>query len=196
MKTRRKVASKEVKASAAQARRKVIAKAHGFVRAIGMLEQKLPTPQHEQAAVDEAIFAAFRLDGVALLDAPDWRGLIEERIQESLESGDGNFFIRLGKAVNQSSSARVVYDKLDVLLTGAWQPDRKGKFGLCDFSDEALADFCALALDKEDLTVEAICKRRQRLGLRKAKNISVTQVKKAGGKMVFTYANSVDKSTH
>jgi hypothetical protein len=148
--------------------------------------------------LDESIFGAFKILGSGFLDTDDeLRKILTQRTAKAIADKDGNFLIRLGREFQQTRT-NWQFDKLDLWIVGAWLPQGKGMFGLCDCTDNALADYLRLAtgrekLDakgKEQLTFEAVVKRRQRLGLVKSHKPAVTRVRIDNGKAVFSFRSN------
>lgn len=109
---------------------------------------------------------------------------------------DGNFFIRLGKALNQKSTA-AQYDPLDVVLVEAWERIPGEDFGLCDCTDAAIYDYCAVMVkdDAVAVTMDNVTQRRKRCKLVKSQKPYVTSLtEKRKGKWVWSFSDRADKS--
>jgi hypothetical protein len=172
------------------ARRKLDADASGQTKML----KAVSAAGDECNKLDEAIFGAFKILGPTFLDKDDWlRKTLMQRTAKAIADKDGNFLIRLGRAM-QSEPNKRSFDKLDLWLVGAWLPQKKGMFGLCDCTDEVLTEYLKRAtgrekLDaksKEQLTLEAVVKRRQRLGLVKSHKPAVIRVRIINGKADYS----------
>lgn len=189
----------QVALSVAAAKLKIITSTYGATKALDLLMKKSPRGHLSDADSDEVIFGAFLMFGPDVSKHPTFREFIRERSLTALAAGDGNFFIRLGRAMkaNPNVSEGKLPDKVDMLLVMGWLPKAGQKFGLCDFTDSALTDFCIIALNDENLTEDSVCKRRQRLGLKKPRKPSINGVKVANRKGGYSITQLlVDKSAH
>src|SRR5205823_2170894 len=96
---------------------------------------------------------------------------IQKLIQLASQAGDRGVFIRLGRALSRKAVIAcpedIQLDNLKFLLVECWLRGPKGEMGLCRLTDEALTDFCNLALGRRDLTLDCVRKTRWRLGLEK-----------------------------
>jgi len=72
----------------------------------------------------------------------------------------------------------------DILVAG-WCGEQ-GRPALCFFTDEALAEYCRVALGNQRLSLDVVRKTRQRLGLKKAGKPNITKVKKVNGEIVVS----------
>jgi hypothetical protein len=192
--TRLTPAQTRIVASVERAGRKLDADANGQTKML----KAVNAAGDDWKKLDESIFGAFKILGPDFLDTHDeQRKILQQRTAKAVADKDGNFLIRLGRAM-QGEPNQPSFDKLDLWLVGAWLPQRKGMFGLCDCTDDALADYLRLAtgrekLDakgKEQLTFEAVVKRRQRLGLVKSHKPAVTRVRIINGKAVYSFRSN------
>ncbi len=139
---------------------------------------------------DETIFGALSIYGPSFLDRPDMLEIVQERAAEAVAAKDGNWLIRLGRALQgQGSGTEPRFENVDMMMVGLWLPGEiqncpAGPCGLCDFTDHAMRDFLNRYCGNQ--TVDAVTKRRQRLGLVKSPDPVVTAVKNVNGKWVYT----------
>ena len=176
-------AQARIVASVESAKRKAEQSATGLNRMLGAVK----SAGDDWKKLDESIFGAFKILGPGFLDTHDeQREILMQRTAKAIADKDGNFLIRLGRAM-QGEPNQPSFDKLDDWLITAWLPKDEKMFGLCDCTDEALTNFLEIATGRENLTVDAVVKRRQRLGLVKADKPFVTGVRQINGKPVFSF---------
>ena len=174
-------AQARIAASVERAKRKVEQSASGLNRMLGAVK----AAGDEWAKLDESIFGAFKILGPGWLDTKnEQREILQQRTAKAVADKDGNFLIRLGRAL-QCEPSQPSFDKLDDWLISAWLPQGEGMFGLCDCTDEAITSFLEIATSRDNLTVDAVVKRRQRLGLVKSAKPYVTGVRTVKGKPVW-----------
>jgi hypothetical protein len=178
---------KRIQASVESAKQKVTASADCRTR----LHKEINAAGADLAKKDDAaMFGALKIIGPAMLDDPKVLYLVQLQAARAVAQRDGKMLIRLGRALQGTGTGtgtRMEFDKLDLWLIGAWLPQSRGMFGLCDCTDEVITTFLKHANGRENLTVEAVVKRRQRLGLVKSRKPAVTGVKMEKGKAVFSF---------
>jgi hypothetical protein len=136
-----------------------------------------------QKATDDALFASLGVDGFARLDDAELVPLLTARCGAACRANDAKFFIRLGRVLSERGA--VEPGKLADILVAGWCGD-PSRPGLCFFTDEALAEFCRVALGNERLTLDVVRKTRQRLGLKKAGKARITKVEKVNGEIIVS----------
>jgi hypothetical protein len=130
-------------------------------------------------ALETKVFYLLKMEKFRDLQHPD----IERLMELARASGDKKFFVRLGRALQEQAKCGPEdfdLDKLDFVLVEWWIKGPQGQLGLCRLTDEALTEFCVLALNQKNLTMAAVRKVRQRWGLKKGPKPWFTKVEKTG----------------
>ena len=118
-----------------------------------------------RVALETRVFFLIKTQRYRNMQHPDIRKLVEL----ALLAGDTGVFVRLGRAF--AEQPRIVgpedmqVDKLKFVLVQWWLRGPQGQLGLCRLTDEALTEWCNLALGRVDLTLDKVRKTRQRLRL-------------------------------
>jgi len=133
-------------------------------------------------AMDDAVFAGLKFSNWAPLSDPNLKQFIVFRVQEACEKNDASFLIKLGRTLGARQEFE--YDRLSKFLVDRWA-GVGDEPGLCFFTDEALVELCRLCL-KRAVTLDAVRKTRQRLGLKKAGQPCITTVELVEGKIVVS----------
>jgi hypothetical protein len=116
-----------------------------------------------------------------------------EYISSALKRNDVRFFIQLGKKLQSKQRRPEVdwsgpgCDRLARFLIENWCEGQAFNAllpALCFFADQALADFCSIALSRNP-SLPAIRKCRQRLGLKQASSPRVKTVTIKGSEILF-----------
>lgn len=135
------------------------------------------------------MFGAFRVLGTGWMDDPKYQAevrLVQALTARAIAERDGNFLIRLGKAL-KSEPQQPSLDKLDQWMISAWLPQDKDRIGLCHCVDGVITLIMEEATGRQGgLTQDTIQKRRQRLRLVKHPKPYVTAVKRGAGKLEFS----------
>jgi hypothetical protein len=134
-------------------------------------------------ATDDALFASLGMDGFARVDDAELVPLLTARCGAACRENDTKFFIRLGRVLSERGPFEP--GRMADILVAGWCGDA-GRPGLCFFTDEALAEYCRMALGNERLSLDVVRKTRQRLGLKKAGKPNITKVKKVNGGIVVS----------
>ena len=140
--------------------------------------------------LDEKQWAIVRARRTKVLNRPPLPKIIERAVEQN----DVRFLIRLGKALQSKPKSDEVEwshcPPLMCFLVMNWVDPanfRQGLPVLCQFTDEALADYCAVAFGQTvgDPSIDAIRKIRQRLGLKQVVKPRVRSVKLKGNELLF-----------
>src|SRR5262249_27157054 len=142
---------------------------------------------------------------VAFMDKCLWMALEQDDFRKSetfkealrirtaiaVESGDLQFFVRLGRALEKSPELKIVpRDKVADTLCAGWLTSlHTGSPRLCDMTDQAITDWLNLIFqrsEKSQLTLDFVRKLRQRLNLRRDSKPKFTAVRQVAGKFKFT----------
>jgi hypothetical protein len=117
-------------------------------------------------------------------------GLHQAILNEAVQTNDFPFFIRLGEELGKEPcNVKEAYDRAAYLLTKYWTDTGLGHPPLCFFTDQALADFCAITLKRSSHqdNFSSIRKLRQRLRLKPSPNgflFHVFGIREIKGKIV------------
>jgi hypothetical protein len=136
-------------------------------------------------ALEMKVFYLLKLEKYRDLQHPDIGRLMEL----AREAGDQKLFVRLGRALQEEprrGPEDIEIEKLAFVLVEWWVKGPQGQLGLCRLTDEALTEFCILALNQRNLTMAAVRKARQRWGLKKGPKPWFTRVEKTGAGIVIS----------
>jgi hypothetical protein len=144
---------------------------------------------------DNFVFEELKFAEGRDLSAP-W---IRSRVETACRFNDQKFFKKLGRALTAppTKTVGVKVDRLSLLLVRRWMPVTTAAArapGFCWFTDEALTDLCRIILGNNSLTLDAVRKTRQRLGLKHAGKPWITRVKLVRGEIVFRFKAGSGKS--
>lgn len=154
-----------VELSAKEAQRALVEKATGIEAHEKAVAAALAEGDVKRG-LEEKVFFILRLEKFRDLQHPDIRKLMAL----ALETGDQDLIRRLGRALDEPAIRGpddFDIDGVCLVLTQWWVKGPGGAAGLCQCTDEALTEFCNLAFKRHDLTLDAVRKARQRLGLKK-----------------------------
>ena len=133
------------------------------------------------------------------LRTAEWRKSVEPRwvrriIEEAAKRNDIKFFIQLGRVLQKRRKAPEVdwtrCDPVACFLLVNWCEATHFRSDLpllCLFTDQALADFCSIALGRKDgnPSSETIRKWRRHLGLKRPKGMRIRKVTRTRNEILF-----------
>lgn len=149
----------------------------------------------KEALAEGDVKKALEKKAFFLLKWDRWRDLKHPDIQRLIDvaraTGDKRLLIRLGRALEQEPMVKcpndLDIDKLSFVLIEWWVNGPEGQMGLCRLTDEALTEFCNLALGRKDLTLSNVRKTRQRWGLKKGAKPWLKKVEKTKKGIIISH---------
>jgi len=140
-------------------------------RAFLAIDQAMPNGSTKELFErnDELIFALLNRSDARDLSSPLIRKLLEFRTRVAIEKNDANFFQKLGRALSKpAEEPRTNLSRVEDDLLAFWATPRgPDEPPLHCFTDRALTQFFREAHGSHNLTEAAVCKVRQRLGLKR-----------------------------